>query len=233
MQPRHLRGVLAMDHSIHDCLDGERTRDELTARERDEIDALEAVISAVASPLRAVAAPDLSGLVMTRVANARHRPSLVERATGRVKRSLAWLWTPRPLHLRPAYGVAMLSVISLFAVVATPPGSVPAPHGSQAAAEAGPSPQIYVQFRLEARGASQVALAGSFTGWNPEHQLREVAPGTWSILLPLTPGVHDYAFVVDGRTWIADPHAFHIDDGFGGVNSRIALPAPPSGSTRS
>ncbi len=93
-------------------------------------------------------------------------------------------------------------------------------------------PQVYVQFRLEAHGASRVALAGTFTGWQPEYELRETAPGTWSILVPLLPGIHDYAFVVNGTEWLADPHALQIDDGFGGVNSRIALPASPAGGQR-
>lgn len=44
--------------------------------------------------------------------------------------------------------------------------------------------------------------------------------------LPITPGVHDYAFVVDGERWVADPYAPGIDDGFGGRNSRLTLLAP-------
>jgi 1,4-alpha-glucan branching enzyme len=83
---------------------------------------------------------------------------------------------------------------------------------------------VYVQFRLEAAGAHEVALAGTFTGWRPEVRLRQTAPGTWSAVVPLRPGVHDYAFVVDGRRWVADPHAPQVDDSFGGVNSRISLP---------
>jgi len=88
---------------------------------------------------------------------------------------------------------------------------------------------VYVQFRLEAAGASRVALAGNFTGWEPRYELQETAPGSWSIVLPLRPGVHDYAFVVDGRHWVADPYAPRVDDGFGGANSRIALLPPDAG----
>jgi hypothetical protein len=42
--------------------------------------------------------------------------------------------------------------------------------------------------------------------------------------VPLRPGVHDYAFVVDGERWVADPNAPQVDDSFGGTNSRISLP---------
>ena len=50
----------------------------------------------------------------------------------------------------------------------------------------------------------------------------------WSITVPLTQGVHDYAFVVDGQQWVADPYAPQIGDGFGGTNNRLALLPPDS-----
>ena len=84
---------------------------------------------------------------------------------------------------------------------------------------------VYVQFRLESPQAQQVALAGTFTGWQPTLQLEETEPGVWSALVPLKPGVHDYVFVVDGERWVPDPHApQQVDDSFGGTNSRISLP---------
>jgi 1,4-alpha-glucan branching enzyme len=83
-----------------------------------------------------------------------------------------------------------------------------------------------VQFRLQAPGAARVALAGSFTGWKPEYELHESEPGTWTALVPLKPGVHDYTFVVDGHEWIPDPNAPQVADDFGGRNSRLFLPAP-------
>jgi 1,4-alpha-glucan branching enzyme len=135
------------------------------------------------------------------------------------------------VRLRPAYALATLSVFAVFAVVASPP--LAPSHDLQAVGDSASAGQVYVQFRLEASGASQVALVGSFTAWQPDYELRETAPGTWSILVPLRPGVYDYAFVVDGREWVADPHAFQIDDGFGGTNSRIALPSPPTGAIQS
>jgi hypothetical protein len=214
-----------MDSPIHDCIDGHRDRDELTARERRELAALEALIGAVTQPLRTAPAPDLSARVMARVAEIRSRPSHTERLVAALWRPLDWFWTPRQLQLRPAYAVASFAVLAAVAVFLPPPGSQAHPHGVGAGAIVADAPQVYVQFRLEARGASRVTLAGSFTGWQPTYELRETEHGTWSILVPLRPGVHDYAFIVDGQEWVADPHALHIDDGFGGVNSRIALPS--------
>jgi 1,4-alpha-glucan branching enzyme len=86
--------------------------------------------------------------------------------------------------------------------------------------------RLYVQFRLEAPGASRVELAGSFTEWQPEYQLREISPGVWTALVPLDPGVHDYTFVVDGERMVVDPYAPSVEDSFGGNNSRLFLPAP-------
>jgi hypothetical protein len=38
--------------------------------------------------------------------------------------------------------------------------------------------------------------------------------------------VYDYGFLVNGQTWVPDPFAPTVRDGFGGVNSRLALVAP-------
>jgi 1,4-alpha-glucan branching enzyme len=132
--------------------------------------------------------------------------------------------------------LALISTLPLLTLRLAPTSHAEGPRAgldeSQMGLGAAPSPQVYVQFRLEAAGASQVALAGSFTGWKPEFEMRESAPGVWSILLPLRPGIHDYAFIVDGERWVADPHALQVEDGFGGANSRIALPAPAAGGQR-
>jgi 1,4-alpha-glucan branching enzyme len=81
-----------------------------------------------------------------------------------------------------------------------------------------------VQFRIRVPDARSVQLAGTFTGWKPEYALQRSENGEWTALVPLRPGVHDYAFVVNGREWIADPNAPQVDDSFGGTNSRISLP---------
>ncbi|NNE43045.1 MAG: hypothetical protein HKN12_02455, partial [Gemmatimonadetes bacterium] len=48
-----------------------------------------------------------------------------------------------------------------------------------------------------------VQLAGSFNSWTGEPMDRE-SDGTWSKVVRLGPGVHEYKFVVDGQ-WISDP----------------------------
>jgi hypothetical protein len=216
-----------MHYPVHDALDGVRPAADLTCREREAHAALKATIECVAEPVLAAPVPEISAHVMARVAAMQRQPSFARRAAAAGRDALDWLWRPRPLSLslRPAYALGALAVL-LAVPMLTPsgvtPSALPTPHVDAGAPTERP---VYVQFRIEAMGASRVALAGSFTDWRPDHEMHQSAPGTWSILLPLPPGVHDYAFIVDGETWLADPHSHQVDDGFGGSNSRLALPA--------
>jgi hypothetical protein len=162
--------------------------------------------------------PDLRSAVMSRIENleplaAAPRPDLLERLG-------LLLWAPREISIRPAFGLA--AAAALVALVLVPymreiPSSTPQQAGGAA------DPHVFVQFHLETAAAARVQLAGSFTNWEPSYDLRQSAPGVWTITVPLTQGVHDYAFVVDGEQWVPDPHAPQINDGFGGTNSRLAL----------
>ena len=169
--------------------------------------------------------------------DARHEPDLVTAVmrqiepldAHRVNRSGSWmtrfgrsLWTPRAVtfEFRPAYAVlAVASVLMLIAVV--PYDWATGDHPLTMTAP--PDQKVYVQFRLQTSDATEVRLAGSFTQWQPRYQLHENAPGLWTVTLPLAPGVHDYAFIVNGQRWVTDPYAPGIQDGFGGTNSRITL----------
>lgn len=157
-------------------------------------------------------APDLSGPVMRRITENRVAPARLN-ALGQLSQVF---WAPRDIRLRwrPAY-VLVAAALLLVGILL--------PYGSRAART---DPQLFVQFRLEAPDATDVRLAGSFTNWEPRYELHEVAPGNWTVTVPLSAGVHDYVFVVNGQRWIPDPYASRIDDGFGGVNSRISLVVP-------
>ena len=212
---------------IHAYLDGELPLEALTPDERARAEALSQVLGAASAHLRAAPAPDLTRRVMAALPaeGPRRRASPWRRAVG-------WLWRPRPvrLALRPAYGLAFaaLAAVALTQLADEDATGRDVRPGTGLVREtvpaAGEAPPVYVQFRLEAQGASSVALAGTFTGWKPEYSLRQTAPGEWTVLVPLEPGVHDYAFVIDGERWVADPHAPQVDDSFGGTNSRISLP---------
>ena len=80
-----------------------------------------------------------------------------------------------------------------------------------------------MQFVLKAPDAKNVSVAGDFSGWKPVHVMTKSGAGVWTVFVPLDPGIHDYAFVVDGERWVPDPAAPPVNDGFGGVNSRVAV----------
>lgn len=72
--------------------------------------------------------------------------------------------------------------------------------------------------------AQEVALVGDFNGWD-EHatpMVRRSNDGTWSAKVPLPPGRHVYAFVIDGRKWLVDPLAPQVPDkGYGPANAVV------------
>jgi hypothetical protein len=86
-----------------------------------------------------------------------------------------------------------------------------------------------VRFVVAVPGAQTVSLAGDFNGWS-----RTLTPladedgsGQWSVTLPLMPGRHEYAFVVDGERWMADPYAAAARDEFGQVSSILRVGSEP------
>lgn len=87
-----------------------------------------------------------------------------------------------------------------------------------------------VRFVIAAPGAATVSLAGDFNGWSRSATpLEDVdGRGQWAVTLPLTAGRHEYAFVVDGERWVADPFAFETRDEFGQASSVLRVgDAPP------
>jgi hypothetical protein len=197
-----------MSDRIDQHLSGILKRDELDGRERAEADTARRAIRETSAFIAARPAPDVTSAVMQRI-NRRARSATPHRA-GLLARAKRLMWMPRQITIRPAYAVAAVAVV-IALVLAVP--------------QRQPDARLFVQFRLEA-DAMKVHLAGSFTNWEPVHALHQIAPGVWTIAVPLPQGVHDYAFVVDGREWVADPYAPGIDDGFGGTNSRLTLLVP-------
>ena len=164
-------------------------------------------------------APDVSAAVMRRIENL--EPQVLPERPGVLERLAHLLWAPREVSIRPAFALGAAAVVMLVVV----PYVRQAPSIAPQVASTTPASHTFVQFHVEAE-AMRVQLAGSFTNWEPRYDLRQSAPGVWTITIPLTQGVHDYAFVVDGQQWMADPHEPQIGDGFGGTNNRLALLSP-------
>ncbi len=82
-----------------------------------------------------------------------------------------------------------------------------------------------VRFVIQQPGAQRVSLVGDFNGWRPDAMPLDPSPdgSIWSVTLPLPAGRYEYAFVVDGERWIADPAASRVRDEFGGETSVLRL----------
>ena len=136
----------------------------------------------------------------------------------------AWLTRPRHVHVSPLFGLAAAAVFAAVIVGATlavSRGRAPA----QVAAAA-PARQEFVRFVLVMPAARSVALVGDFNGWNPASTplVRDTAGRTWTVSMPLTAGTYQYAFVVDGQVWLADPTApLALKDEFGAPSSVVTV----------
>lgn len=77
------------------------------------------------------------------------------------------------------------------------------------------------------RAPGAVSVAGTFNGWSRDATpMRRGADGVWAATATLAPGTWDYKFVLDGALWLSDPrNAETVDDGNGGLNSRLRLGA--------
>jgi hypothetical protein len=215
-----------MSERLNAYLDGELSLDDLDARERAQAAAFEARVTDLRAELDALSGEDLDRAVMRRIAELGLEPLPARRGVA-IRRGLASLLTVREVRIRwrPIYGLAAAAAIAAVVLVPTL-----GPRGDPSLADGAvqPASTLYVQFRLMAGDASNVALAGSFSGWQPNISMRPSQDGIWTVMLPLAPGVYDYAFIVDGQQWVADPYAPRVDDGFGGTHSRLMLLAPQS-----
>jgi Glycogen recognition site of AMP-activated protein kinase len=188
----------------------------------DNTDPLEQLIVETRAFVDARPVPDFVNAVMDEVEQVEANRAKTPRTW--IARTGQQLWTPRlvTFAFRPAYTLFAAAAVLLLTVVLSNPWS---DRPSTTVATQGGSEKVYVQFRLQTSEATDVRLAGSFTHWQPQYQLHETAPGLWTVTLPLAPGVHDYAFIIDGQRWVTDPYAAAVQDGFGGSNSRITLVA--------
>ena len=176
--------------------------------ERDE-DVLERMIERLREPVEMD--PTLDAHVMTRVSAAPIRGS-------RLAATWEWLRRPRDFSLTPLSALAAAAVLAGLALWL---GSRVASRGSTLAR---PDTTV-VQFVFIAQGATSVALVGDFNDWDatstPMHPARQ--GGLWSVALPLPPGRHRYAFLINGWLWLSDPTAPRAQDDFGTPSSVVTV----------
>lgn len=86
---------------------------------------------------------------------------------------------------------------------------------------------VVITFSYDAPDADLVTIAGSFQGWNETATpMTRGDDGVWTYELVVPPDtVLQYKFLVDG-TWTEDPDApATTDDGYGGLNGLVNVPA--------
>jgi hypothetical protein len=149
----------------------------------------------------------------------------------------SWWRTRREFRLSPLTGLAMAAGISaIIALSGIALGSrISARSASTRTAqlEAQPNTVQLVRFVFVDSGAARVELVGDFNQWTRgTTQLKPSgAPGVWAVSVPLSPGRHEYAFIINGSRWVADPFAVKSSDDFDTESSVIRVPAPPRSAT--
>ena len=155
-------------------------------------------------------------------------------------RMYAFLFKPRTVRVRMMTGLSAAAAIAAGVVLLVWSG-VPTPDRNPPDVEKGPRVQVEqeglpvvpqaeeeveasdgLELSIEAEAASRVTLVGDFNDWREEGlELRDDdGDGVWTIEIDASPGRYRYRFLVDGETWVMDPHAdAHVDDGFGGTDS--------------
>ncbi len=201
-----------MSTELNDYMDGDRELEELSPEARAEAEAWRRLTGEMKADEPKQAPPWMENAVMSEIALASApRESVFD-----------WLLRPRNIRLSPMTSLAMAAAV--VALVVLLPNRVPVapPLGPVAVT------QILVEFSLEAPGATTVAVAGDFSGWESDFVLEDAdGDGIWTGRIPITPGLHKYMFVIDGTDWVTDPGAQrYADDGFGNRNAVLAV-APP------
>jgi hypothetical protein len=88
---------------------------------------------------------------------------------------------------------------------------------------------VPVQFVFVHAGAARVSLVGDFNDWDPAATpLTRGQGGMWSAVIPLQPGRVAYSFVVDERSWHADPNAAVKTSDFGRPSSVLFVSSTAS-----
>jgi anti-sigma factor RsiW len=175
------------------------------------------LIDRIAAELRRPSSPRLGSAFDQRVmAEVERSPR--HRRGGRI--AAVWIWLRRPFTLRlsPLGGLGLVAA-AVAAAVLLPRAGTPSPDSTRAV------DRPEVQFVFVAPGAVSVNVVGDFNDWNPRvTPLHAARAGVWEVSVPLSPGRHRYAFVVDGRVWRPDPAAPRaIEDDFGTPNSVVTV----------
>lgn len=182
----------------------------------------DAVAERLAAPLRGSEklSPGFEDALLMRV-----RAEATAQAHRKTQRPRSWWTSPRTITRAPLVSFAMAAGFAAIVGLST-----------LAAARSGPLTGLFstapdtvhvIRFAYMDSSARQIAVVGDFNGWGASEMplTRDASTGMWSTSVSLPPGAHEYAFVVDGQRWVADPHALSVLDEFGTPTSHMKLGA--------
>jgi len=129
--------------------------------------------------------------------------------------TLRGAWTSSSPATQTAAGPAVVdSARSLFKpVVATEPEGAAIPH----------------QFVFTSSRAHKVSVVGDFNRWSPDStpMVRSSDGELWSVTIPIVPGRHVYAFMIDDSLFTLDPTAPKARDPDLGTDGSIVIVGRP------
>jgi hypothetical protein len=145
----------------------------------------------------------------------------------------SWWRTQRVVRFSPLGAIALAAGVSMFVALSTlavgsrvrsrsdAPRTVSAVGSKPAASDT----INLVRFVFVDSHAQSVELVGDFNEWTKgATQLKPSgAPGVWAVSVALPAGRHEYAFIINGTRWIADPLATKSSDDFGTESSVIQV----------
>jgi hypothetical protein len=159
-----------------------------------------------------------------------------EPAPTRVIPIVAWLSEPRRFALPPFTAAALAAGLVGIGVLGGLALNRDGRRAEQLPAVAAVNPQLpdsvasrTVKFVLIAPQAAKVSLVGDFNGWDARAtpMSSQSKDGTWTVYVPLQPGLHTYSFVLDGSHFVSDPAApIAPDDDFGHPSSVVLVRKP-------
>lgn len=130
----------------------------------------------------------------------------------------------KPIYSRIAL-VAATALSPLFAMSPLAPRAASAQNAVAAASVADAAPHTFTFVNADAR---TVHVAGTFNNWdkNALPMTKDADGKTWRVTASVPYGKQQYKFVVNGETWVPDPHAAKEDDGGGNQNSVLTVTPP-------
>jgi hypothetical protein len=157
---------------------------------------------------------------------------------GAWRQAKRWMFQPHAVTVTPARGLLAAAALVLAAVLGGRMAGTERAEREQvvdtvaqqaampAATAAATDTVRLVQFVLVAPEARTVSVVGDFNDWAADKTpLRAVGGnGVWSVEVPLQAGRYQYAFIVNGERWVADPTAPRaVEESFGSPSSVVTV----------